>query len=91
MLGLSLSKLLFTAFVVLAVWYGYRWWTRVESHRRAELDGRMRDEIAERRRRNRERRDAGNADELVRCSVCGTYVAAIATAPCSRGECPYRR
>ncbi|MBK8906355.1 MAG: hypothetical protein IPM60_00125 [Rhodospirillales bacterium] len=91
MLGLSLSKVLFTALVILAVWYGYRWWTRVESRRRADLEARMRDEIG-RSRGGATRRPAGRgADELVRCAVCGTYVAASVPTRCDRADCPHRR
>ena len=30
------------------------------------------------------------ADDLVKCGVCGTWVAAAEAAPCERAECPAR-
>ena len=78
MFGFSLTKLLFTAAVIAAVWYGYKWVGRIQSQRTAEdkLDG------------NRPQPSPAAVEDMIRCPVCDSFVAAHA-ASCGRGDCPY--
>jgi hypothetical protein len=82
MLGLSFGKLLELAALILIVWYGFKFASRVEAVRNV-------------RRRERESapRPAAppiQAEDLVRCAACGSYVAARGAAACARADCPWR-
>ncbi len=80
----SLGKLLVLAIILAVVWYGWKYVQRVEAIRRA-----LKDEI--------ERRRAGAAppsrpaEDLVYCSVCGTYVPSRGAHACGRADCPWPR
>ena len=79
MFGFSLTKLLFTAAVIAAVWYGYKWIGRIQSMRAAEdkLGG------------NQPRSGPPAVEDMIRCPVCDSFVAAPAAASCGREDCPY--
>ncbi|MBT6095308.1 MAG: hypothetical protein HOH04_10525 [Rhodospirillaceae bacterium] len=68
MLGLfSLPKILFTIAVIVAVWYGFKWFNRrsqVQQHRADEV-GRGAASAAK----------APDVEEMVLCPDCGAYVA----------------
>jgi hypothetical protein len=83
MFGLSLGKLLELAVLILIVWYGFKFASRVEAVRAT---------------RRRERTPAPGptasslqAEDLVRCAPCGSYVAAHGAAACGRADCPWAR
>ena len=80
MFGFSLSKLLFTGAVAVIVWYGYKWIGRLRNQR-GQAD------------RPRSRRgppsSGGELEDMVKCRVCGSYVAAAGATACERGDCPY--
>lgn len=86
MFGLSLGKLLFTIFVVAAVFFGWRWLTRVQS---------VRGVTSRRVREKAERPSAPSAPpaveavDMVACPVCGDYVPAKGAQSCGRSGCPY--
>jgi uncharacterized protein len=79
MFGFSLTKLLFTAAVVAAIWYGYKWIGRIQSQRAAEdkLGG------------NRPRPGPAAVEDMIRCPVCDSFVTAHAAVSCGRDDCPY--
>jgi uncharacterized protein len=79
MFGLSFNKLLLLVLVVIAVWYGYKYVTRVNQVRQAEA-----------RKRAQGPRSAGSiaAEDTTKCSSCGAYVTSGATS-CGRADCPY--
>ena len=79
MLGFSLTKILFTALVVLAVWYAYGWVRRLGGPR-----GRRGVNAA-----GPPSRPAAVQD-MVRCAVCGEFTAASGPSDCPRDGCPYR-
>lgn len=86
----SLSKLLFLALVIGAVWFGWRWYNRVGAVGRERL-------------REREGRGAGKSagsggaapqvttEDMEKCPECGAYVAPRSAVACGRPVCPYGR
>lgn len=86
MLGLSLSKILFTALVVLAVWKGFALLGRHAAEKRAN--------VADSAERHRQRRAKGPDEggkratvELVPCPGCGAYIdARVGCARCAERE-----
>ncbi len=92
MLGFSIQKLLFTVAVIVAVWYGFKWVSRMKE---------VRDQ--ERNKLRRQAQDgkggghagggsgapAGDAEEMVECPACGAFVAARGGKTCGRDDCPY--
>ena len=86
MLGFSLAKLLVLAAIVAAVWYGFKYYARIEAKRAAEE--RLRD--GQRRpRRAPKRESVEDAETMVQCPVCKVYQPAGDTAACNRADCPY--
>jgi len=83
MLGLSLGKLLFTIVVVAAVFFGWKWLSRVQAVRGG----------APRRVREKAERPSAppavEAVDMVACPVCGDYVPAKGARSCGRSGCPY--
>ena len=94
MFGFSLQKLLVLAAIVLAVWYGFKWISRLQEARDAETrvprkrrwPGDFRGAF---RRAAKEPEQQDAAEELTPCRVCGAYVAARGAANCGRADCPY--
>lgn len=97
----SLSKLLFLALVIGAVWFGWRWYNRVGA-------------IGRERMRERDQRRTGHggghggghgaaggnvnqrapqssAEDMEKCPECGAYVAPRSAVSCGRPGCPYGR
>ena len=84
---LSLQKIVFTAAVIFAVWYGWRWVGR----KRAESLARHKAQ-AKGRRGKAAGKSRGGEDvvDLAPCPVCGDFVAPDGAHPCERPDCPYR-
>ncbi|MDB5411407.1 MAG: hypothetical protein JWL84_6319 [Rhodospirillales bacterium] len=86
MLGLSFGKLLVLALLILAIWYGFKYAGRVEQVRqavkraRAAAAGQQRGGGAQRLQ----------AEDMVKCRACGTYVAAHGAGKCGRTDCPWQ-
>jgi hypothetical protein len=90
MFGLGFSKVLFTIFAVLVVWYGYRWYGRVQARRRAELDEHMRRDVRGAAAGGpRRATGADKVEDLVPCGTCGAYVPVRGARACGRAGCPY--
>jgi hypothetical protein len=85
MLGFSLPKLLLFALLVAIVWYGFRYVNRVEQIRRA-----VREEVRRRQQPGRKPQPL-EAEDLVKCSRCGAYVASRSASSCGRPDCPWGR
>lgn len=86
LLGLSLTKILFTALVIVVVWKGFALLGRHASERRASVA-----DAAERHRQRRAREAKSGAEsqpvELVPCPTCGAYIdARVGCSRCQRGE-----
>ncbi len=75
----SLSKLLVLIALVVAVWYGFRWAEQVRETRRRRVT------------RDGPTAPPAMAEDLVKCPVCGAYVAPRSVLPCAFVECPQRR
>ncbi len=73
MFGFSLLKLLFTVAVVVIVWQGYKWFDRLQNQR-AQAD---------------RLRSGQGSEDMVKCGVCESFVAAAGATACERGDCPY--
>lgn len=81
MLGLSVSKILFTVVVVAAVVYGWKWMNRVQL-KQNQASRRVRDEEPR-------PRPAVEAVDMTQCPTCGDYVQAKGAKSCGRADCPY--
>ncbi len=78
MFGFSIQKLLFTAFAIFAVWYGFKWVGRVQELRkeRARLDAEAGDRVV-------------GTEEMIQCQACDSFVPAAGAVSCGRDNCPY--
>jgi len=85
-MGLSLGKLLILALLAVAVWYGFKYRSRIDAVRRA-----FEHEFAKGRKPPPPPPPARVAAvDLVPCERCGAYVASRGAAPCNRADCPWR-
>jgi len=82
MLGLSLGKLLELAAIVLIVWYGFKYAGRIEAVRKARRAARESPPPS---------RPPTQAEDLVPCAACGSYVTAHGMTACGRPDCPWGR
>ena len=80
MFGFSLNKLLLTTVIILAIWYGFKWVGRLDRARKKKA---LKDKGGEPEIRSAE------AESLVKCPVCGTYVSPGGAESCGREDCPY--
>ncbi|HWI28263.1 MAG TPA: hypothetical protein VN668_14915 [Stellaceae bacterium] len=85
MFGLSPGKLLVLLVLIGIVWVGFRFTARVDAIRRG-----VREELRRRQQGQRPPRKL-DAEDLVKCAICGSYVAARSAVACSRPDCPYGR
>ena len=75
-----INKLLLTAAIILVIWYGFKWVGRLDRARKKKAlkgNGAMPDS------------PTAQAETLVKCPVCGTYVSPGGPEPCGREDCPY--
>lgn len=84
MFGFSITKLLFTVAVIALVWYGFKWVGRMQVKREHDARERLRRDAAEPTGAG-----GGDAEEMVKCAVCGAFVAASGARSCGREDCPY--
>jgi hypothetical protein len=85
MFGLpSLNKLLVLAVIIMVVWYGFKFI--------GQLD-RVRKEALRQQAKSRAKAPATDAgrevEDMVKCRVCGTYMASAAATSCGKPNCPY--
>jgi hypothetical protein len=74
----SLSKILTTILVIVAIWYGFRWLKRLAERERPRP-----------RPRGGPPKDIRPIEDLIACGVCGDYAPSGAAA-CGRADCPRR-
>ncbi len=82
MFGLSFTKVLLLVAVIAIVWFGWRWFQRWEKERRAPA-ARQADRVGRDGSGAAVPPKAAQAEDLVACPRCGTYVAAGAPHSCS--------
>lgn len=87
MFGFSAAKLLLLAFVIAAVWYGFKYMNRLEELRRLlrQMQG------SAPARAPRAGAPGLKAEDLVLCRRCNAYVAAHGAGSCGRADCPWGR
>ena len=91
MFGLSLTKLLTLAILILIVWYGFKYAARIEAVKqslRAEAQ-RRRPGQGDGRAGGGMRATARPVEDLVKCPRCGSFVAAQGAANCGKPQCPW--
>lgn len=81
MLGLSLGKLLLLAALAGFAWYIFKTWSR----------GTVKPGEPPRPAPRAPAAHSVEAEDMVRCTVCGTYVPAKSAGACSRNDCPLER
>lgn len=86
MFGLSPNKILFTALIVAAVWYGFKWLNRLQSEQKNKARQQNRDQRSQAAKANSTEVDY---EELVACPECGDYVVADKKHSCGKDACPY--
>ncbi len=91
MLGFSIQKLLFTAAIIVAVWYGFKWVGRMQVKRDAEAKAKLRREASGAASGDSSGASGatGDTEEMVECDACGAFVAARGAKSCGRDDCPY--
>lgn len=87
MFGMTLSKLLFTVFIVAVVWYGFKFYQRMQERQMAS-----RDQVRVRRHeatRPQEKPTPSDVEDMVECAICHAFVSSRSTRACGRDGCPY--
>ena len=84
MLGFSLGKFLFLAIIIILVWYGFKYVSRV-----AAVQQRAREEMARRRNQSDVAPPRRPVEDLVKCERCGSFVSAEGAANCGKSGCPW--
>ncbi len=90
MFGFSLQKLIVLFAVVAAVWYGFKFVSRLQVARRADAEGRK----GSGKVPKGGKRDSGDpgrigAENMIQCPVCKAYVSDRGATNCGRPDCPY--
>jgi len=88
MFGFSLQKLIVLIAIVAAVWYGFKWVSRLQAARDAELKAKG-TRAAKPRKPGRRSPASDDAEDMVQCPVCRAYVQARGASSCGRSDCPY--
>lgn len=83
MLGFGIGKLLVLAAIIAAVWYGFKFISRMQE---VERD---RQRVGSKKRPRRGAGKPETVEDTVQCPVCEAYVVAKSAAPCERKDCPY--
>jgi len=76
MFGFGLGKLLILVLVVLGVWYGFKFVSRLDEKRKKRLE-------------QESVKDSQVTGEMSECPVCGTFVVAKSAKHCGKKGCPY--
>ena len=85
MFGFSFFKIAVLAIIVAGVLFGYKWVNRITSHR--ERTKKTRSQYGEGAKHSRE--EQIDAEEMIRCIVCGSYSASSSLNNCGKETCPY--
>ena len=74
-------KLILLVLAVAVVWYGFRFYKRLEAARQ---------ELLKRQAEADAKRATPVSAEAIECPRCGTYFATPKPAACGRADCPYK-
>ncbi|MAY65831.1 MAG: hypothetical protein CMM77_01740 [Rhodospirillaceae bacterium] len=85
MFGFSIQKLLFTGLAIAAVWYGFKWLTRMQARQREVA----RDNAKRMKESGTSKSKTPEVEDMVECPTCGAYVAAQGMRHCGKSDCPY--
>jgi len=85
MFGFSLAKILVLAGIIAAVWFGFKYYARLEARR---ADAQLRGKRGGTKGRTRRQR-VEEPETMVQCTVCKVYQPAGDTGRCDRKDCPY--
>lgn len=91
MVAFSLGKVLFLVFIVVAVWYGVKFFARIGEVRQAIRRAAAQAEAQAARMQQQQARPAIPTENLVRCRACGAFVPAQSATACGRSDCPWGR
>jgi len=93
MFGFSITKILFTLAAIVAIWYGFKWFNRMQDNRdapRGRVRGSARPQKRSAPRQPRETAaDSDGVEDMIACPTCGDFVTARGARSCGRGDCPY--
>jgi len=89
MFGFSLPKLLFTILVVVVVVYGFKAIGRLQERRESDEEAVRKPPPRSGGGKSASAPRATEAEDMVACPACGTYVAAHGARSCGRADCPY--
>ena len=85
MFGFGLQKILLLAMIIGAVWYGFKFFGRLDK---------VRDKVERTARKAAEKvtgkpAEPVSAQDMERCETCGDFVAQGSATACGREACPY--
>ena len=89
MLGISITKLLFTIVVVLVVWKGFKWFKRLKKNcttSAGNVNAR-----GNQKKSSKSRGAFGVLDtvEMTKCTTCEIYIPMAGAVFCGKDGCPY--
>ncbi|MFO1057862.1 MAG: hypothetical protein U1E53_12950 [Dongiaceae bacterium] len=88
MFGLpGFSKLIVLVAILVVVWYGFKFVGQVDRARKQALRARGQAPRGGARRPAAAPEQA--VEDMVKCRVCGTYIASRRPSRCSRSDCPW--
>jgi len=87
MFGFSPNKLLFTALVIAAVWYGFKWLGRFQADQKKRAKRPPQD--TRKSEATQSRSQDADYEELVACRTCGDFVIADKRSGGGKENCPY--
>ena len=82
MFGFSLFKLFILVVVLAVIWYGFKFLGRLEKYRKVKL-------VASKTSENENLAQNMDAGDMIRCPICGIYVAVDNSMDCGQRNCPY--
>jgi hypothetical protein len=89
MFGFSIQKLLFTGLAIAVVIYGFRWYTAMQQRNVENAKRRNSQKGSSAKSSQANPATVDDAELMIECKTCGTYVSASDTRSCGRDDCPY--
>jgi len=80
----SVNKLLVLIVIVMAVWYGFKFIGELDRLRKAALR-----QQAQGKAKAPRAEGALQAEDMIKCRVCGTYMPSTGAKSCGKPNCPY--